>query len=125
MLIRVPSFDFDGCLFHLDYIHREKGGVIEANEAFLNQIKDENSGFDSVVVFVGSNRQSWDIDLANFMGRGSCFPAVRDISAHLGATLDPFLLADIYGDLADGDSYRKAISVRYTDSIKYFLHSSS
>lgn len=108
MTIRVTSFDFDGCLFNLNYIYSEPKDVIAANRVFLDAIREASSDFTKRITFVGSNRQSLSIDIANSFGKGSCFPAVKTVSDYLGTTLDPFLLADIYGDLPDGTSYQRA-----------------
>lgn len=78
----------------------------------LNQIKEENktNGYGKIIAMVGSNRQSQAIDLVNSYGKGSCFPAIHKISQFLGAKLDKFLLADIYGALHDGTSFYRAIN---------------
>lgn len=108
MAIRVLSFDFDGCLFHSNYIFSEQKDVVKSNHAFLNKIKEENKEFTKAYTFVGSNRQSFAIDIINSRSKGSCFPAVKQVSDFLGTTLDTMLLADIYGDLPDGTSYARA-----------------
>lgn len=125
---RVLSFDFDGCLFNRDYIFANDKKVIEHNQAFLDKIKDENKNedssqcFDKVVCLIGSNRQSHVLDENNrYMfvmdrgrfDKGSCFPAIKEVSDYLGATLDPMLLADIFADLPDGEAYRRATSPDY------------
>lgn len=110
MTIRVLSFDFDGCLFNLDYINKTHD-VIQSNMALLNQIKQENdeAKHNKVITFVGSNRQSKAVDLANSPGKGSCFPAVQQVNQFLGTSLDSFLLADVYGQLPAGTSFNRAI----------------
>ena len=125
---RELSFDFDGCLFHKDYIFANDQKVTEHNHAFLEQIKNENKNedssqyYDKVVCIIGSNRQSKVLDDNNryafVMGRGrfdkgSCFPAIKDVSEYLGATFDPMLLADIFADLPDGEAYRRATTPDY------------
>lgn len=115
MTIRILSLDFDGCLFHKKFIE-EKLDLIEANVDFLDQIKQENKSLSHVHTFVGSNRQSNATDRVNQThGKGSCFPAVKRISEHLGTTLDKFLLADIYGDLPDGTSFNRAMDENYKE----------
>lgn len=118
MAIRYLSFDFDGCLFNLDYIqspHLEfkkhlGDAVLVHNRAFLDQLKIENTQFDEVVALIGSNRQSY-VDDANNYGfspstfKGSCFPAIRTVCADLNVKFDPFLLADVAGNLPFGTSY--------------------
>lgn len=125
---RVLSFDFDGCLFNRDYIFAKDKKVIEHNQAFLDKIKDENKNedkgqyYDKVVCLIGSNRQSKEFDDHNryviLMGhglvdKGSCFPAIKEVSEYLGATLDPMLLADIFADLPDGEAYRRTTTPDY------------
>ena len=114
MKIRVLSFDFDGCLFHRRYIHDEdiSKDVILHNKSFFNSIKKENISFGPVIVLIGSARQSKHTDDSNHgahpLLRGSCFPAIHKISDHLEATLDRFLLADVYADLPSGAAYNRA-----------------
>ncbi len=121
MTIRVLSFDFDGCLFNINYIYSSNKNVITHNEAFFARIKDENEGIARIITFVGSNRQSFEIDFGNSYLKGSCFPAVREVSTHLEAELDTFLLADIYGDLPGGESYRRAIDPTYKGPHAYWV----
>ncbi len=111
MAIRVLSFDFDGCLFHTACRSSPLKGVVAQNQNFLDLIKTENKQFSKVITFVGSNRQSKDVDDVNAIawGRGSCFPAIIEVSEVLSATLDRFLLADVYGGLRDGESFARAI----------------
>jgi hypothetical protein len=111
MTIRVLSLDFDGCLFHRRYLNSEEG-VVKANLEFLNKLKDENQAFDKVIAIIGSNRQSYNVELAN-MFRGLSFPAVKEVSDYLETKLDTFLLADIYGNLENGTSYELGIKKDY------------
>jgi hypothetical protein len=112
MTIRVLSFDFDGCLFHRGYVNSEDKDVIKSNEAFLAAIRQENKEYTTVYSIVGSNRQSYNVDMANAWGKGSCFPAIKTISDYLGTQLDTFLLADIFGELPSGTSYSRATSAQ-------------
>lgn len=109
MAIRVTSFDFDGCLFHRNYVYSDNKDVIASNKIFLDTIKEENRNFTKAIALIGSNRQSLNIDMANSLGKGSCFPAIKKVTDHLGCTFDPFLLADIYGNLPSGTSYDRAM----------------
>ncbi|KTC83658.1 hypothetical protein [Legionella cincinnatiensis] len=109
MAIRVTSFDFDGCLFHRNYVYSDNKDVIASNKIFLDTIKEENQNFTKAIALIGSNRQSLNIDIANSPGKGSCFPAIKKVTDHLGCTFDPFLLADIYGNLPNGTSYDRAM----------------
>lgn len=111
MTIRALSFDFDGCLFNRHYFKTRN--LLQANQAFLDQIKQENKKFTKVYTFVGSSRQSERVDRVNRSKRGSCFPAVQVISQHLGATSNQLLLADIYDDLPIGTSFARAIDANY------------
>ena len=122
MPIRVLSLDFDGCLFHKAYVVDTTSSkkVVHHNQTFLEDIKVGNKSYAKVITFVGSNRQSKQIDDCNTYSsgyghyKGSCFPAIQEVSVHLQATLDTFLLADIYGDLGDGTSYARAIDGNHT-----------
>ncbi|RUR28392.1 hypothetical protein [Legionella qingyii] len=117
MKIRYLSFDFDGCLFNPSYAQAEHfeftkhlgDAVLVHNRRFLEQIKRENAAFDNVVALIGSNRQSYETDQLN-MGpqkafKGSCCPAIKTVCADLNITFDPFLLADVTGNLPFGTSY--------------------
>ncbi|WP_131777838.1 hypothetical protein [Legionella fairfieldensis] len=115
MTIRVLSFDFDGCLFNIDYLYSEEKDVIKSNEDFLTRIKQENLAFTKTYTLVGSNRQSKNSDMVNFLHRGSCFPAIKRISNFLGTTFDPFLLADVFGNLPSGTSYARAMAKNYRE----------
>lgn len=115
MTIRVLSFDFDGCLFNNHYLTSQEKDVLNSNAAFLDKIKQENLTFTKAYTFIGSNRQSRYIDSINSKktSSGSCFPAIEKVSNFLGTTLDPFILADIYGDAPDGTSFAQAINNDY------------
>lgn len=118
---RVLSFDFDGCLFNLTYMKANDRDVVQHNLEFLEYIKSENSAFEKVTCFIGSNRQSKALDDNNryaigpegFFDKGSCFPAIRVLSEYLNASLDATLLADIVHDLPEGESYRRATTSDY------------
>lgn len=116
MNIRILSFDFDGCLFNMDYIIKGKD-IIKSNAEFLDNIHQENKAFDQVITFIGSNRQSKETDdqNASIGDKGSCFPAIQIINDHLNTTLDTLLLADIYGDLPAGTSFARAMDKEYLD----------
>ncbi|CDZ76502.1 hypothetical protein BN59_00772 [Legionella massiliensis] len=107
MTVRVLSFDFDGCLFHTSYTDSPDRDVIAHNREFFDAIKAEKAKYSQVYTLIGSNRQSTLIDFYN-RAKGSCFTAIQAISDYLGSTLDTFLMADIFGDLPDGESFRRA-----------------
>lgn len=110
MTIRIISLDFDGCLFNQAFLDSPEKDVIASNQAFLEKIKHENATYDQVITMLGSNRQSLQADHGNAeWGKGSCFKRLKSISEHLGSDLDPFLLADLYGNLADGEAYRAVL----------------
>ncbi|MGL5743059.1 MAG: hypothetical protein ACRCXC_11260 [Legionella sp.] len=118
MTISVLSFDFDGSLFHNKYVHSSAKDVIAANATFLNAIKEENYLYRKTIALVGSNRQSKRSDDANtykfdrrhgLLTIGSCFPAIQKVAEYLNAELDPFLLADLYGNLPYGTSFKRAL----------------
>ena len=117
MTILVNSFDFDGCLFNINYIMAEEKDVIAYNQAMLDSIKAKISDYHTAITLVGSNRQSKEVDDTNHFhhNTGSCFPAIKTVNNYLGATLDTFLLADIYGELPDGTSYERAMDPSCTE----------
>lgn len=120
MTICVLSFDFDGCLFNHSYffiraLYLRSGEplsklVLTANEDLFAQIKAHKPLFSKLITFVGSNRQSLEIDDYNTMinHTESCFVAIKTVATFIDAKLDPFLLADLYGDLPAGTSYHRA-----------------
>jgi hypothetical protein len=103
MTIRAISLDFDGCIFNKKYIEDTQFSVeekykivVEYNQDFLDKIKVDNKHYAKNIILVGSNRQCYVDDKHNFRSAGSCFPAIKEISKYIGATLDYFLLADIF-----------------------------
>lgn len=114
MIIRVFSFDFDGSLFHKAYRAAQNKDVVKLNQKLLDALKAEASLYSTIFTLIGSNRQSQPIDAAHhytssFVFVGSCFPAIKRISDYLNTKLVPFLLADLYGNLVSGTSYRRAM----------------
>lgn len=129
--------DYDGCLVHAGvspflstnpvvshsdaFYLKFIAFVIKANPfllAFLIKICKEQTYTDLVIGF-GTNRQSKETDVVN--GRGSCFRVIHAFFEHLAAEIkkeipninihfDKFLLADLYGGLEDGTSYKKAMA---------------
>ncbi|MBA2710694.1 MAG: hypothetical protein H0U57_08905 [Tatlockia sp.] len=112
MTIRILSFDFDGCLFHQDYFRSLDKDVIKHNRVMLENLIKENVVFEDLITIIGSTRQSLETDNANATvgNKGSCFPAIQQISKYLNANFDPFLLADTFGDLPEGTSFNRAIN---------------
>ena len=120
MTIHVLSFDFDGCLFNRSYISavikdKTDNDVIRHNVALFEKIKTEGTSFSKTITFIGSNRQSKQTDDTNALcgNKGSCFPTIQIVSQHLNTELDTFLLADIHGELEDGESYARAMNINY------------
>lgn len=127
MTIRVLSLDFDGCLFHTAYVcsknQHTSDRVIQCNKAFLDKLRLEGDQYAKTITFIGSNRQSKQIDDFNHWSpsrnyKGSCFPAIKTITAYLNkgkadVRFDSFLLADIYGELEVGTSYKYATNKKY------------
>ena len=116
--IRALSFDADNCLFHAGYdptwaeIHSGKcRQVVTKNQPLLNTLKAEQANFKETIVLVGSLRQSVTTDHFNAQ-KGtteSVFSAIQKIAEHLEATLDKFLLSDIYADVTPGTSFDLAV----------------
>lgn len=124
--IRVNSFDFDGCLFNSRYMDSEEKDVIEANREFLTEIRSQNGNYFKNITFIGSNRQDKAMDVENTKKKGkvigSCFPAIASVNDFIEAELDNLLLADIYGDLMDGESYR--LGLLPVDKASHITHAS-
>lgn len=120
MTVRVLSFDFDGCLFNQAYIESSDKDVLFHNRAFLDAIKCDNVLYSKNIVFVGSNRQSFALDLLNYYAqyryKGSCYPALRKIADDLDAELDSFLVADIFGNLEAGVSFSLGVKADPNDN---------
>lgn len=114
MTIRVLSFDFDGCLVNQAYA--ENRDIIASNQQLLDAIKENNTAFDKIYTFNGSNRQSWAINQWDENKVESCFPAMQRISQYLNVDLDTFLLADVFGNLEPGTSFQRATNKNYRGS---------
>lgn len=122
MTIRVISLDYDGCLSREGASADDYGWVITQNQVFLDNLRVKNDDFKKTVVLVGSNRQSHGSDSSNHKKKlkgsrieppyesGHIFPAIQKVSAYLEATLDKFLLADIYGNVPSGTSFDRAVN---------------
>ncbi|MFA6303814.1 MAG: hypothetical protein WC627_11890 [Legionella sp.] len=119
MTVRVLSFDFDGCLFNQAYIESSDKDVLLHNRAFLAAIKCDNVLYRKKIVCLGSNRQSFALDLLNYYAqyryKGSCYPALRKIAVDLDAELDSFLIADIFGNLEAGVSFSLGVQADPND----------
>jgi hypothetical protein len=131
LIYEIYSFDFDGALANLQYLASKEKDIISANIDLLNQIKasiHNDSALSSssssssssspskkskLIVFVGSNRQGLIDDFGNSTAdeRGSCYPAIKQISEYLDAKLDYMLLGDLFNNLPDGTCFKKALKL--------------
>lgn len=114
MKLRVLSIDYDGCLANRYYYKSSNRCIIEHNKPLFSSIIDSSSGFSNTTIFIGSNRQSFphDDNASSITGSGYCFHQIGYVFNHLYKSLskikfDPFLLADIYGDLESGESFKR------------------
>ena len=125
----VNSFDADGCLFNSATYHQRCRNnpdglvnVIDCNSFLVIHLNMQRAK--RRIVFVGSDRQSQSADEYNAKKQavdsakpyiiGSCFSAIQHVAEYLGATLDGFLLADAFADLAPGTSFSRATDAKYT-----------
>lgn len=115
MAIHVLSLDFDGCLFNAKYLINKN--VIESNAKLFKLLKKENDSYEETIIFVGSNRQSHELDIYNSFKNDtdSCFEVIVEIARELSAKLDKFLLADVYNDLTAGTAFQLATSENSLD----------
>lgn len=116
--VHIISLDADGCLFNSTYIngtdsipgtvdHKGAGDVLKANEQFIETLCGQKAQYDKTVSFVGSNRQDWSTDFTNSVraNKGSCFPAISNVSNKIGANLDKMLLSDIQNNREFGTNF--------------------
>ena len=122
-MIYVFAPDADGCLFHQAYRKSIIQDVVAHNHELLNFVAQQAIGFSQFVVLVGSNRQSQEIDemCRKTTRTESVFSAISAVSAHLEATLDTFLLADIFFDRADGKSFESTIDPSYKAANFFYI----
>lgn len=121
--IRVVSCDYDGCLCHYGYYYATGPAkdLVKQNRVFNETVQAHAASFTRTIFIIGSNRQSKGIDDAGQMmirgtgSSGSCFEVIKALSAYHQATFDPFLMADIYGHLPEGESFRRATDPDYKD----------
>lgn len=120
--IRVVSCDYDGCLCHSKYFFAqgEDKDIVKHNRALNEGLEKHAASFSRTTFIIGSNRQSKRADDAGQLmnerddaSTGSCFGTIKTLSEHHHATFDPFLMADIYGNLPDGESFRRATDSEY------------
>ncbi len=119
--INVRSLDFDGSQFHPDYERsKSKNRLIETNDAFITRLAKEADqyDYDESIFMVGSNRQSKRTDDYNSQGTESCFTALQSLCAETKKRarnrtkfrVDPYLLADTYGNRPAGENFTNAVN---------------
>jgi hypothetical protein len=110
LIIEAYSFDFDGCFANYDFLSTDEKTrcIIKSNIDLINYI---NKSKNPKIVFIGSNRQSLLDDRANSASdnRGSCYPALLEVSRQINAKFNSFLMADLYNDLKDGTTLKQAL----------------
>lgn len=108
--IRGISIDLDGCFLGYSFLNNIEAGVVEANRELIDILLENSSQYQSTTLFVGSNRQSIYDDCVNATSNknGSGYPRVKQIAKAIRARLDKFLLTDLYNDLPDGTTFKKA-----------------
>ena len=108
MTIRALSFDFDGCLYNIQ--SRVLNDIIQSNLQLFNTLKKENEGYQLTYSFIGSSRQSyyWDFMSSHSVKTPLCFLEIEKFCNALGTQFNPFLQADIHGDLDEGVSFNRA-----------------
>ena len=111
---------------HVGFLRKINPVIIDAMLYRANQklftglgAKAKQQNCDSVMLFVGSNRQSMEDDLFNLTtnGGGLYFEDLERFIKYLNTrqqgevpfALNHFLLADLYSDVAPGESYRRAL----------------
>lgn len=104
-LIHVISLECEGCISHNDTGYpSDPSNMIEENRAFLNELQYAQQSYDETITYIGSSAQSKPSDLISDDKDYSIPDTMLAISQDIGARFDPLLLADIYGDLPEGDS---------------------
>lgn len=110
LIIEAYSFDFDGCFANYDFLSTDEKtrSIIKSNIDLINYI---NKSKNPKIVFIGSNRQSLLDDRANSTAdnRGSCYPAITEVSRQINAKFNSFLMADLYNNLKDGTTLKQAL----------------
>lgn len=133
--IHVVAIDMDACLFNKKYqeekkyqahilsMGRQYSAVLGANYNFLTALKKEKNNYAKTIAVMGGRRQSYADDLAISRDKKTelGFKAIQEVSEFLDADHDPFLLADVYGEVGDkgvreGISFFKATSDKYKGS---------
>lgn len=126
MNLRILSLDYDGCISNSRFTSSFDKCIVKSNQALIEYILKSSSNFERTITFVGSNRQSFNIDFMNKYSHhnGSCFPQTKKFTEYLrqknvkNIEFDKFLLADIYGNVDFGESL-KLIEEIYSEDAKY------
>ncbi|QGN95540.1 hypothetical protein Psal071_01139 [Piscirickettsia salmonis] len=120
---RFISLDFDGCLynenidnaraFHSPGNPKEDltlEHLITINQKLIDHLDSQAKEFASSTVFLGSDRQDYKKEELNSNREGQyCYPFMVDFAKKISAEFDSVLMADIYNDLAPGESFRQAL----------------
>jgi hypothetical protein len=124
LVAHAVSFDVDGCLLPADSKQianspLNSNPVSQHNRELLSAIKKQNKhAFSTCIGLIGSSRQSQQINECNRINLSknsnedptSCFlPLKHIVEQDLDSTFSPFLLADAYGENADGHAFQRAI----------------
>lgn len=118
--ILVLAMDFDGCVFNRTYLHSKSANrLIETNGLFFEFVKQELSknNYEQIILTVGSNRQSKELDYINSCMRSSesCFPAMIKLQNEINlrfktpCNVNPILLTDVFNDRKSGDTFNHAL----------------
>ena len=155
MILHVVSLDFDNALASKAYLDDLNLGLVShdlpvdrhpivlRNAPLRKMIQEENETRQAyeTITFIGSNRQSIDVDRHypvsdakilfphdmhlqhEYIAKASCYPAIRVFAESLATTqcpsyFDPLLLPDIFHNLAVGETFRLALQ----DPIRRKLH---
>ncbi|HAT1658582.1 TPA: hypothetical protein RG395_002799 [Legionella pneumophila] len=125
MKINLSLYDIDGCMYHAHT--REKPiekWLIESNQNLfdLQRMLVREEAYDLLIVASGSNRQDKFIDEFNSQRSDSSVPAFPIIQSYLASqvdcnvVLDPFFLADLYGEKEAGHTYKAILKEKYLHS---------
>src|SRR5262249_53702382 len=137
-VVNYKLYDLDGCLHHYvvsvllkEYIDPYSKGfkqalsqyekwLIDSNENLFNYETFREEKFDECYVGYGTSRQDYATNELNKL-KGSGAPSLPIVQSYLSeklkrdVLLDPFLMADIYGDKIAGESYK---AILQTENLK-------
>ncbi len=106
---RTILFDADLCIFNSFYHDSMDKDVISSNRLLLGLLESENTKYSRVEVRCYSARSSVPMDSYSSISNatGSAFLAMQEIADELGASFNPFLMADVFANLPSGTSFRQ------------------